>query len=377
MKLIFLAFVFVVELIYAIDSKPLQLIRIPVLRSNTTNRPNNNNNSKWIEFKYGLRAATIPEPLVNVANSYYYGVISIGTPPQQFTVNFDTGSADLWIPSTACSSCSSRRKYNHAGSSTYRNEGRAFSISYVDGSGVWGVTSVDTVSIGGGLAVRNQAFAEVTREAGLSYRRYDGLMGLAYGFIANYGHLTPVENAYAQGLISRKVFAFYLNRNLASSSNGGELTIGGLDSAHFVGDLTYVPVTRRGYWQFQMDGVSAGGTRVCTGCQAIADTGTALIVGPSAHTNAINQAIGASAGSSGSYFLDCSRLRTYPSVTFHIGRREFVVTPEQYVFRSGTACYSGFVGSNLDHWILGDVFIGAYYTVFDGDKNRVGFARAA
>lgn len=55
-------------------------------------------------------------------------------------------------------------------------------------------------------------------------------------------------NMVNQGLINEPVFSFWFNRN-ADEEEGGEIVFGGMDPDHYKGEHTYVPVTRKGYWQ--------------------------------------------------------------------------------------------------------------------------------
>ncbi|MGH0160378.1 UNVERIFIED_CONTAM: hypothetical protein FKN15_039302 [Acipenser sinensis] len=88
------------------------------------------------------------EPLTNDMDISYYGVISIGTPPQSFKVVFDTGSANLWVPSIYCNSnaCSNHNKFNPNLSSTYRSTSQTVAIQYGTGS-MTGLLGYDTVTV--------------------------------------------------------------------------------------------------------------------------------------------------------------------------------------------------------------------------------------
>ncbi|CAD7092991.1 unnamed protein product [Hermetia illucens] len=340
------------------------------------------------------------EPLSNTYDNQYYGEITIGTPAQQFLVLFDTGSSNLWVPSSSCMStaCQNHDTYDSSQSSTYVANGEPFQIQYGTGS-LTGYLSQDSVTVAG-MTVNNQVFAEATSLASFfKNTQFDGVLGLGYNSISQ-DNVTPVfYNMYMQGLITSPVFSVYLNRD-ASDPDGGEIIFGGTDPNYYSGTFTYIPVDLEGYWQFQMSSGSISSLEFCSnGCQAIADTGTSQITGPANVISQIHQLIGAEQDpETGDYFVQCSSVANLPPITFNIGGTAFQLAGSDYILQLSiegeTVCLSGF-GPNPSitgdsesnesssyeqntspQWILGDVFLGKYYTEFDMGNNRLGFAVA-
>ncbi|KYQ60562.1 Lysosomal aspartic protease [Trachymyrmex zeteki] len=107
---------------------------------------------------------------------------------------------------------------------------------------------------------------------------------------------------------------------------GGELILGGSNPARYEGEFTYVNVTHKGYWQFTMDKVQIGASTVCAnGCQAIIDTGTSDLAGPSWDIATINELIGVIAPN-GETIVDCDQISNLPNVDFVIGDKIFSLT---------------------------------------------------
>ncbi|KAK6254284.1 hypothetical protein SCA6_015589 [Theobroma cacao] len=227
--------------------------------------------------------------LKNYLDVQYFGEIGIGSPPQKFTVIFDTGSSNLWIPSSHCYfsvACFFHSRYNSSKSSTYTEIGKPCKIHYSSGT-ILGFFSEDNIRVGD-LVVKNQVFTEAIREGSaiLSLASFDGILGLGF---------QDMYSMMQQSLVVQKVFSFWFNKD-PSASEGGEIVFGGVDQKHFKGKHTYVPVAQKGYWQIDLADflIADHSTGFCTrNCTAIVDSGTSFIAGPTAAVTKINHAIGA------------------------------------------------------------------------------------
>ncbi|XP_069059170.1 pepsin A-like [Pleurodeles waltl] len=316
-------------------------------------------------------------PMTNIFDNYYVGSISIGTPGQEFTVLFDTGSSNLWVPSVKCNTtiCLQRHRFNPALSSTFKSKGEVLNIRYNTGS-MNGILGIDTVQVGD-IGVINQTFGLSQTEASFFYyMEFDGILGLAYPSLASDG-VTPVfDNMWSQGLLSQNLFSVFLSSDY-SSVNGSFIIFGGCDPSYFHGNISWVPVTDEEFWLICVEKVTMNEAPLgcLEGCYAIVDTGTSQIAAPPTAFSALLKTVGATLNSYGEYIVNCSTRNLMPPVVFIIDGQTYSVTQDAYIFNIGqNTCIFRFQNSSSpSYWILGDVFLREYYTVFDRANNQVLF----
>ncbi|XP_054420699.1 pepsin B [Pteronotus mesoamericanus] len=327
------------------------------------------------------------EPITNYMDAFYFGEISIGTPPQNFLVLFDTGSSNLWVPSTYCQSqaCSNHHRFNPSLSSTFRNNGQTYTLSYGSGS-LSVVLGYDTVMVQN-IVVNNQEFGLSENEPNnpFYYSDFDGILGMAYPNMAVGNAPTVMQGMLQQRQLTQPVFSFYFSRQ-PTYQYGGELILGGVDTRLYSGPIVWAPVTQELYWQIGIQEFVIGNqaTGWCSqGCQAIVDTGTFLLAIPQQYMGSFLQATGAQQAQNGDFVVDCNSVQSLPTITFVISGSQFPLPPSAYVFNNNGYCRLGIEATYLPSpngqplWILGDVFLKEYYSVYDMANNRVGFAFSA
>ncbi|KAF7343255.1 Acid protease [Mycena venus] len=347
------------------------------------------------------------------------GTISVGTPAQKFLIDFDTGSSDLWIPSSSCTSstCSSKSRYKASSSSTSSKKTGTFSIQYGDGSTVQGPVYSETgeqvrfcaPDVKLILSPRSHRCESRSHQAILQPRDHpliqlqgetpqiessselfidfriqddpiDGILGLAFPAISNLNKNPFFVNANADGAVDANQFSFYL------ASSGSELYLGGTNEDLYTGKIEFNSVdSSTGFWQATGAKAKVGSTTAVSGIQTIIDSGTTLMYGPAADVKKIFAKVSGSKvfdSTNGYYSFPCS---TPPKISFNWGGKDWTISSDNINLgqtKTGSKdCVASLAAQDLGLgdgvFLLGDAFMKNVYTVFDFDQEAVGFAELA
>ncbi|KAI0690547.1 aspartic peptidase domain-containing protein [Cytidiella melzeri] len=326
----------------------------------------------------------------NGTDLQWYGDIQVGTPPQNFSVVFDTGSTTLEINSVECgSACANQPQFDQNKSSTFVDRGQIAKIVFSTGVGVDPVvgdnyelqlrSGTDTVAVGGISVANVSLFLITTQTPAFDIDPFSGIQGMSPSAQGLFGGLVD------QGLPS--LFSFYLTPH---DIGNAELTLGAIDNSKFQGNLTYAAIVdpQSGFWQLQTSSIAVNGNLTTIDARIfLFDSGTSNMVMPAEDAEAIYALISPKiqpfAQEPNAYGIPCSEVSSLPAVisftfTSETGSPFNLTIPSSELsvgpFRSNPDVCQTLINSMEDVWIIGASLLKHYYSVWDLGGQRLGFA---
>ncbi|KAH7889845.1 aspartic peptidase domain-containing protein [Phlebopus sp. FC_14] len=321
---------------------------------------------------------------------------------QHFWVTFDTGSSDLWVVSVDCedADCQGITRYSRAVSQTLNLSDKPFELTYLRGS-VQGNVGTETITLGA-YQISSQTFALANHTNGLDLTNAgnSGILGLSFlaaAAIQPTWGTTLLDNLFGHFDQSNRFFAFKLGRNgtKEDARTYSSFTIGRLDSAvtNDTSQMTFFPVfgtkdSPYDYWKLTIQKIMINGLAVplsrslVLGAESpigVLDTGTTLMLGPTADVEAFWTMIGVGGSARyneqlQSWEVLCNRV---VDVRIEVGdagnTKEYALHPEDISWaerreRDGWCLGGVQANDRVDSgdWLLGDVFLRNVYVVHQG-----------
>lgn len=277
----------------------------------------------------------------------------------------------------------SHKKYNGSLSKNYVHTNKTLSVEFGSG-GLKGHFSQDTVFLGD-ICIENQAFIEIYQEFGEVFSKvaFDGIIGMGFKALSAHGSTPIFDQIIEKNRLNLNVFSFILNKNKES-----QLTIGGYDEKFIDGTINYHNLVEEIYWTIKMEKILINGqdSKLCNNCKAIIDTGTSLITGPTKEIKKLTNLL--------KIHQNCQKSENLPEISFVIDGISYTINSKDYLVNDDhnntnltnsshenkKNCMILFIPMDIPDprgpaWILGDLFLMNYLSIFDRDNNRIGLAR--
>lgn len=313
----------------------------------------------------------------------YFGQITFGTgTPQNFDIQFDTGSADLFVFGKNCDSpaCDGKPKYDSNLDTSFSPiDGKDFEVEYADGTEAFGDSAKTTIVIAG-ISVAAQEFGVVNDISDdFGEHPYVGIMGMAFNEASENEQTTPITNLINNNQLDNPQFSFKLGRDADQSPS--ELTVGGSNPDRYHADtltFTHLVDNNDGRWKIPIDNCVVDGEELnLEGRTGVIDIGsTRIIMSTDDAEDFYSKIPTAIDNDDGSYALPCDEQHevslVFSGKTWNIDPRDFTVEIDEDDC-IGSVVYEDEVPD--DEWHIGSAFLKNVYTIFDQGNRQVGFAQ--
>ncbi|KAI9272997.1 aspartic peptidase domain-containing protein [Phascolomyces articulosus] len=350
------------------------------------------------------------------------GSVQLGTPPQKFSVMFDTASSLSWVPSTKCHSSECRDSghtpYNADDSDTAFSLDQKRSIRFSDDKCIDVELYTETMTVAG-LTVENQLFGSAYSVSGIGDDSYIGYLGLggftedgstnfnstdkkhkplerrafvnSAGFAPNAFQTNYGQQSQQFGMVTYNTGGFYGKKRWNEPE--AEFIFGGIDHEVYDGKIAYFPLPTcdygdSPYWKTRMNCIKLGNKvdiKLAHKSLASFSSNGNFITGPKRQVELLHQGIGAEFDTdSNTYHIKCCESDKLPDLTFTFDNYQVSLPAKLWTAENNDQedvadehkmCHTLIIDNNQEkEWSLGGAFLNTFYHIYDQGNKKVGLA---
>ena len=213
-----------------------------------------------------------------------------------------------------------------------------------------------------------------------------GVLGLGYN--SSIQAMSLVENLEVSGHIQSAIFSLYLDNvgwnGKTTAKDQSILMIGDFDLQAYAetpseGFTFHTPLPENDQWVFVMNEIHFDSRAYLDTSTVVIDPGTQYIYGPG---NVVSAILGDIRSRHLCSYIDgflscsCSSINNNPDIIFYIDNEEYSISAAEYQQQIDGQCIVYIQQQANQQWVLGQIFLRKYYSVWSYESNQIGFIKS-